>query len=34
MHSAVYAEEIELKSAGFCELCRALLRRAAAGRAT
>jgi len=32
MRSAVYAEEIELKSAGFCELCRALLKRAATGR--
>ncbi len=28
MRSTAYAEEIELKSTGFCELCRALLRRA------
>lgn len=28
MRSTAYAEEIELKSVGFCEICRALLRKA------
>ncbi|HEY7728327.1 MAG TPA: archaemetzincin family Zn-dependent metalloprotease [Candidatus Eisenbacteria bacterium] len=31
MGSSAYAEEIELKSAEFCELCRALLRRSPGG---